>query len=67
MKVEIRNLLNEVTKKLRAFDDDESGATAIEYSLIVALIFLAVSGAIKQFTNSTSDMYSEISDAIVNN
>lgn len=53
-------------QKAEQFADDEEGATAIEYGLIVALIFLAVVGAIKQFSNSTSDMYSEISEAVTN-
>ena len=49
---------------LRAFVRDESGATAIEYGLIVSLIFLAIVGAVKGYVNSTSEMYSEISSAI---
>lgn len=51
-------------KLLRAFRDDENGATSIEYGLIVALIFLAVVSAIRAYSNSTSDMYSEINDAL---
>lgn len=51
----------------RRFAADESGATAIEYSLIAALIFVAIIAAVKGYVNSTSEMYSEISDAMVNN
>ena len=60
------NQVQLLRQKAREFIHDEEGATAIEYGLIVALIFLAVVGAIKQFTNSTSEMYSEIGDAITN-
>ena len=51
---------------IKQFVRNEDGATAIEYSLIVALIFLAIVGAVKEFRNSTSEMYSEISDAVTN-
>jgi pilus assembly protein Flp/PilA len=44
---------------------DESGATAIEYGLIVALIFLVCVSAITAFSNSTKNMYNAISTAIV--
>ncbi|MEQ8177037.1 MAG: Flp family type IVb pilin [Amphiplicatus sp.] len=48
----------------RRFAADASGATAIEYGLIVALIFLAIVGAINNYTSETSDMYSEIESAL---
>ena len=48
----------------RRFAADEDGATAIEYSLIVALIFLAIVGAVRSFADSTNDMYSEISSTL---
>lgn len=51
-------------KTARRFAHDERGATAIEYSLIVALIFLAIVGAVRAYVNSTSEMYSEISNAM---
>jgi len=47
-----------------AFREDESGATAIEYGLIVSLIFLAIVGAVKAYTSSTSDMYGEVSTTL---
>lgn len=46
---------------LKAFFEDENGATSIEYGLIVSLIFLAIIAAVKSYTNTTSDMYSTIS------
>ncbi|MEO1137353.1 MAG: Flp family type IVb pilin, partial [Pseudomonadota bacterium] len=48
------------------FRDDEEGATAIEYSLIVGLIFLAIVAAVRSYTDSTSEMYQEIEDTLEN-
>lgn len=48
----------------RRFADDEHGATSIEYGLIVALIFLAIVAAVKGYTNSASEMYSDIASAM---
>ena len=45
--------------------NDESGATAIEYGLIVALIFLVCVSAITAFSGSMRTMYNTISTAIV--
>jgi pilus assembly protein Flp/PilA len=47
-----------------AFRHDEEGATAIEYGLIVALIFLAIVGGVRAFTSSASDMYDEIDQTL---
>ncbi len=49
---------------LTRFAADESGATAIEYGLIVALIFLVCVSAITSFSNSTKTMYNAISTAV---
>ncbi len=50
----------------KRFREDESGATAIEYSLIVALIFLAILGAAKGFGDSSNEMYTNIETEITN-
>jgi pilus assembly protein Flp/PilA len=59
-----------MTRKLKttlgAFAADESGATAIEYGLIVSLIFLAIVTSVNVFANNTGEMYSEISSALAN-
>lgn len=47
-----------------AFIRDESGATAIEYSLIAGLIFLAIIAAVNNYASSTKDMYSTITSAL---
>ena len=46
------------------FIEDERGSTAIEYGLIVSLIFLAILAAVNGFTGETKNMYSEISSAL---
>lgn len=46
------------------FARDESGATVVEYALIVALIFLAIVAAVNNYTNSTKDMYSMITSSL---
>ena len=50
----------------KRFARDESGATAIEYGLIVALIFLAITAAINGFTRESGAMYSEIASNLAN-
>lgn len=49
---------------LARFRKDEAGATAIEYSLIIALVFLAIVGAVRNYATSTNVMYSEISSTL---
>jgi pilus assembly protein Flp/PilA len=51
-------------KRIGGFAKDERGATAIEYSLIVGLIFLAIVTAVEAFASNTNVMYSEISSAM---
>lgn len=39
---------------------DRAGATAIEYGLICALLFLVFAGSVRYFANSTNGMYDKI-------
>ena len=50
---------------LKRFLQDESGATAIEYGLIVALIALAIIVAISGVGNSTGNMWNFVSDEVI--
>lgn len=59
-------MMSRTHKWIRAFAKDERGATAIEYSLIVGLIFLAIVTAVEAFASNTNVMYSEISSAMSN-
>jgi pilus assembly protein Flp/PilA len=43
---------------------DEAGATAIEYGLIVGLIFLAIIGGLSTFATNENAMYTHISNTI---
>jgi pilus assembly protein Flp/PilA len=43
---------------------DESGATAIEYGLIAALVSVAAIGALTAMGGSLNDMFSKVSSAL---
>ena len=43
---------------------DERAATAIEYGLILALVFLAMVGAVGVFADTTIDMWTNISNTV---
>ena len=45
---------------------DKSGATAVEYSLIVALIFLGVLGAVPVLGESVDGMFNTIAGEFTN-
>jgi pilus assembly protein Flp/PilA len=53
-----------VRSALKAFLVDESGATAVEYGLIVAGIFLAILSAVNLFANNANTMYNTISSTV---
>ncbi|QZD88482.1 Flp family type IVb pilin [Qipengyuania psychrotolerans] len=54
-----------MVKFLKKLGRDDSGATAVEYGLIVALIFLAMIGAVNSFAGTTIAMWNTISTTIV--
>lgn len=49
---------------LQRFLKDEKGTTAIEYGMIVGMIFLIVVAAITAYADRTNAMYQKISDAV---
>jgi pilus assembly protein Flp/PilA len=49
---------------LSHFLADEGGATAIEYGLIVSLIFLVILTAVTQFGHNANTMFNNISTAV---
>lgn len=61
---ENRSAFRRLIDRALAFGADESGATAIEYALIVALVFLAVVGAVRSYTETTSGMYGTITETL---
>jgi pilus assembly protein Flp/PilA len=44
---------------------DRTGATAIEYGLIVALVVIAAVAAIVQVANKTTGMWNHVSTAVI--
>ena len=54
-----------MTKSLGRFLRDESGATAVEYGLIAALVCLAMVGALTAFADEAIAMYQYVVDAVV--
>ena len=53
-----------MSRFLRAFAANESGATAVEYGLIVGLIFLAIVAAVQAAGDATEQVYTVIANAI---
>ena len=50
--------------RLKAFWANESGATAIEYGLIAALVFLVIVTSVTAFGNKTTGIMDSVSAAI---
>ncbi|WP_394270460.1 Flp family type IVb pilin [Qipengyuania sp.] len=49
---------------LTRLKNDDQGATAVEYGLILALIFLALVGAVQAFGQSAGDMWEGIDETV---
>ena len=47
-------------KRFKQFCGDESGATAIEYGLIAALISVAIIGAVTSVGDSLTNIFDEV-------
>jgi pilus assembly protein Flp/PilA len=50
---------------LTRFRDDQSGATAIEYGLILATVFLIILASVQLFAQRATDKFNDASAAIV--
>ena len=55
-----------MTKLIARFRKNESGATAIEYGLIAALIAVVIIGAATSLGENIRDQFNEIAGAIEN-
>jgi pilus assembly protein Flp/PilA len=53
-------------KLLSRFSKDESGATAIEYGLIAALIAVAIIAALGLVGNSTKNVFNVVGNSLTN-
>ncbi|BDI60917.1 Flp family type IVb pilin [Qipengyuania nanhaisediminis] len=49
-----------LTKFLKTIGNDNSGATAVEYGLIVSLIVIAMIGALQGVAGETTEMWSNV-------
>ena len=49
---------------LKKLGRDTDGATAVEYGLILALIFLSMIGAVSSFGQTTIDMWNRVATTI---
>ena len=49
---------------LKKLGRDTDGATAVEYGLILALIFLSMIGAVSSFGQTTIDMWDRVATTI---
>ena len=59
--------MNAIRKTLRKLCVDQSGATAIEYGLIVALIAVAIMGALQGLGGGVGGMWDELRGKVENN
>jgi len=51
-------------KLLKAILDDKSGATAVEYGLIVALVVIAVISAVRSVADESTGLWAVVSDNV---
>ncbi len=51
-------------RKLRRFLEDESGPTAVEYAVMLALIIIVCIGAIASVGQQTADLWSSNEDGL---
>lgn len=52
---------------IHKFLSDQTGATVVEYALILALIFFAMIAAFETFAGSFADLWTTASDVISSN
>lgn len=53
-----------MTRILARFTTDKSGATAIEYGLIAALVAVAIITAVTTMGTDLADIFGDVSDAL---
>jgi len=51
-------------KTITSFFNDETGASAVEYGLLVALIAVVIIGAVSLLGQSISNMFTSVSGAV---
>ncbi len=53
-----------MTRLVKKFISNDSGATAIEYGLIASLIFLAIVGGVRATAGKTTNMFNTIQNNV---
>ena len=56
--------MNAIRKTLRRLPNDQKGATAIEYGLIVALIAIALMGGLRALGGGAGGMWTNIASQV---
>lgn len=51
-------------RRLRELGTDRRGATAVEYALIMALVFLAMIGGVRAFANGTISLWNHVEESV---
>jgi len=59
-----RSGTGEAMRRFSTILKDQRGATAVEYGLILALIFLAMVGAVGTFASTTIQMWDNVSNEV---
>ncbi len=59
-------LIRLISRMMRPVLADRRGATAVEYGLIIALVVLAMVGALGNFARGSTSMWGNVSDRVVN-
>ena len=54
----------ELSKLLKRIGNDNSGATAVEYGLIAALIVIAMLGALNSVASETISMWDKVTNEV---
>ena len=65
--ININTALSSVVSKLRSLRSDDTGATAVEYCLMVALIAAVIAGVVLTLGNTLHDKFSNVSDCVASN
>lgn len=58
--------MKRLTRQLKSFAADDSGATAIEYALIAALIAIGMIGGLQLMADGTESMWGKTTTAVTN-
>lgn len=52
-------------RRIFGFFKDERGATAVEYGLILAMVFLSMVGALSLFASASTSMWDNVASAVM--